>query len=83
MGLGEPIGYSARVSQNNNGLYQNQVNYFLRGIHIALMGDPTLRLHPVVPASGVIGVTTQPTPSWSAPGARSKWSLSAPIRPAR
>ena len=51
MGLGEPIGYSARLTQNNGGLYQNQVNQNLRGVHIALMGDPTLRLHPVEPPS--------------------------------
>jgi len=53
MGLGEPIGYSAKVTQNNGGLYQNQVNQVLRGIHIALMGDPTLRLHPVAPPSAL------------------------------
>ena len=53
MGLGEPIGYSARLTQNNGGLYQNQVNQNLRGIHIALMGDPTLRMHPVAPPSGL------------------------------
>jgi hypothetical protein len=58
MGLGEPIGYSARVSQNNNGLYQNQVNNFMRGIHIALMGDPTIRLHQVAPPSGLQATTT-------------------------
>lgn len=57
MGLGEPIGYSARVSQNNNGLYQNQVNNFLRGIHIALMGDPTLRLHQVAPPSTLLATS--------------------------
>ena len=53
MALGEPIGYSARVTQNNgqSGLYQNQVNSAAADIHIALMGDPTLRLHPVSPAT--------------------------------
>jgi hypothetical protein len=49
MGLGEPIGYSARVTQNNNSLYTNHVNRLQRGVHIALMGDPTLRMHPVAP----------------------------------
>ena len=50
MGIGETIGYGIRVSQNNDGtLYQNQVQRQLRGIHIALMGDPTLRLNPVAP----------------------------------
>jgi transcriptional regulator CtsR len=54
MGLGETIGYGIRLSQNNDGvLYQNQVNPSTRGIHIALMGDPTLRLHPVAPPSNL------------------------------
>lgn len=49
MGVGESIGYGIRLSQNNNGLYQNQVQRQLRGVHIALLGDPTLRLHPLAP----------------------------------
>ncbi|MDB6035194.1 MAG: hypothetical protein JWM16_5532 [Verrucomicrobiales bacterium] len=53
MGLGEPIGYSARLTMNNNGLYQNQVNSQARGVHIALMGDPTLRMQQVAPPSNV------------------------------
>jgi hypothetical protein len=61
MGLGEPIGYSARVTQNNNGLYQNQVNLNLRGVHIALMGDPTLRMHIVAPPSSVTTSTSGST----------------------
>src|ERR1043166_5725979 len=66
MALGEPIGYCARLTQNNNGLYQNQVNQNLRGIHIALMGDPTLRAHPVAaPAS--VNVST------SSGGANVSW----------
>jgi len=50
MALGEPIGFGARLTQNNGpgGLYQNQVNSCAEQIHIALMGDPTLRLHVVV-----------------------------------
>ena len=53
MGLGEPIGYSARLTMNNNGLYQNQVNTQARGVHIALMGDPTLRMYQVAPPASV------------------------------
>ena len=49
MGVGETIGHGIRVSQNNTGLYQNQVQRQLRGVHIALLGDPTLRLHPLAP----------------------------------
>jgi len=67
MGLGEPIGYSARLSQNNSGLYQNQINNFLRGIHIALMGDPTLRLHPFAPPTNLRSSTNASviTLNWS------------------
>jgi hypothetical protein len=58
MGLGETIGYAARLTQNNTDLYQNQINSSANLIHIALMGDPTLRLHPVAPVSAFGGATT-------------------------
>jgi hypothetical protein len=53
MGLGEPIGFSARLTQNNglNGLYKSEINTGAGQVHIALMGDPTLRLSNVPPAS--------------------------------
>jgi hypothetical protein len=47
LGLGETFGACMRASQNNQTTYQNQINTFRRGVHIALMGDPTLRLNPV------------------------------------
>jgi len=47
MGMGENIGYSAWVSMNNSVLYDFNNNQ--RGVHMALMGDPTLRAHPVGP----------------------------------
>lgn len=50
MALGEPIGYSAKVTQNG-GLYSPK--NFERSIHVALMGDPTLRMHPVITPSNV------------------------------
>jgi hypothetical protein len=55
MGLGLPIGYSARLTQNNgqDGLYQNMVNEYANYVHIALMGDPTLRMHVVGPPSNL------------------------------
>ncbi|WP_177204550.1 T9SS type A sorting domain-containing protein [Hymenobacter arizonensis] len=50
MGLGETLGYCTRRSQPTNdfasGFGQN-------GIHTALMGDPTLRLHPLAPAGNL------------------------------
>src|SRR6266850_1279694 len=57
MALGEPIGYGARLTQNNRsgGLYANEQNNCASQIHIALMGDPTLRMHVVSPAANVTG----------------------------
>jgi hypothetical protein len=54
MALGETIGHGLRVSQNNRvgGLYSFQ-HQGTRQVHIALMGDPTLRMHPVVPISAL------------------------------
>jgi hypothetical protein len=49
MGLGEPIGFSTRLTMNNDTLYQNESNRFTRAVYIALMGDPTLRLDPIAP----------------------------------
>jgi len=42
MAMGEPIGYSAQITQNNGSLYFT--NSSPRGIHIALLGDPSLRM---------------------------------------
>jgi hypothetical protein len=53
MGLGETIGFSARVTQNNGGsLYFG--NFGTNWVHISLMGDPTLRLHPVAPPAALV-----------------------------
>jgi hypothetical protein len=52
MALGENIGYDVRVSQNNSNLYF--ANYGSRFIHIAMMGDPTLRNDVVAPVSNVV-----------------------------
>src|SRR3954471_3783936 len=55
MGLGLNIGYSARLSQNNSGsdLYRNQINSAAANVHVALLGDPTLRMHNVAPVSSL------------------------------
>jgi hypothetical protein len=70
MGVGETIGQGIRLSQNNDGLsYRNQVQRQPRGIHIALLGDPTLRMHQLGPVreldAVVDGGTTALT--WKAP----------------
>jgi len=49
MSLGETIGYSTLLSQNNQYLYESSCLYGNRLVHVALMGDPTLRLHTVSP----------------------------------
>jgi len=60
MGLGETIGFSTRLTQNNeaNGLYQNEINTAAGEIHVALMGDPTLRLHVVAPPTQLRAAST-------------------------
>lgn len=54
MGLGETIGFSLLQAQNNGaeGPYE-PVNWGTRQVHVSLLGDPTLRMHPVIPASNV------------------------------
>lgn len=51
MGLGEPLGYCARLTQNNGGDFV--YNFAAAGVHIALMGDPTLVMHPYVPPTSL------------------------------
>lgn len=60
MALGQTIGWSTRRTQNNgtNGLYLNEFNAHARMVHIALMGDPTLRMHPVIPPAHVAGAVS-------------------------
>lgn len=55
MALGEPIGFSTLVTQNDafTGWYKTQRNSCAGWTHIALMGDPTLRMHVVAPPSTV------------------------------
>jgi hypothetical protein len=68
MALGYPVGYSTRMTQNNHTLYT--IGYGGRQIHTALMGDPTLRLHPIKPPTG-LSLEEIPTGSvrlsWSPP----------------
>ena len=52
MALGQTVGYSARLSQNNSTLYSADIAQ--QWVHIALMGDPSLRMHPVAPPSSLI-----------------------------
>lgn len=72
MALGENIGYSTRLTQNNTGglsLYNVYYNNAHSGVHIALMGDLTLRTDYFKQASAV-SFTSAPavgaTISWTA-----------------
>lgn len=58
MALGEPIGFSTLLTQNNgfSKLYRNHKNNCVGWTHIALMGDPTLRMHVVAPPSNLAAV---------------------------
>jgi hypothetical protein len=53
MALGETIGLSTLITQNNRDLYKNQMNLSANQVHIALMGDPTLRMHVVIPPANL------------------------------
>lgn len=54
MALGEPIGYAIQLTQQNatNALYPPW-NQGAGQVHISLLGDPTLRMHPVRPPAGL------------------------------
>lgn len=52
MGVGKHIGMGARITQNNNNEYFNGgFNASHKGVHIALLGDPTLEMLPIKPVS--------------------------------
>lgn len=73
MALGENIGYSAMLSQNNDGTtarYTNAGNFFSKGVHIALLGDLSLRTDYIKPPKNV--VLTNPTGA----GAKLDWTAS-------
>jgi hypothetical protein len=85
MGLGDPIGHSARLTMNNSTLYKSQANPFRRGVHIGLLGDPTLRLDAVSPAVNLIALRkgSNVVLTWSASGeAVSGYHVYHAVRPA-
>lgn len=55
MAVGNTIGYCARYSQNST---ISSFNYSERKIHVALLGDPTLTLRPIVPAKDITATET-------------------------
>jgi len=73
MALGATIGFSTRLTQNNTAtaaaLYRTQTNSYANLVHIALLGDPTLRMHIVAPPSNLAGGT-------NANGVQLSWTAS-------
>lgn len=58
MGMGYPIGYSAKNTMSLSTTYYTSSlasGYFGRWVHIALLGDPALRMHYIAPASNLTG----------------------------
>ena len=74
MGLGETIGYCAKLSQNNsseaNGYVFNNIYRIVHWVHMEFLGDPTLRMHPIAPPTALQIVTTpekdRATLTWTA-----------------
>jgi len=66
MGLGETIGYCARMSQNSLELAGSLL--YARMVHAALMGDPTLRMHVFASPSDLVVSDAWPEAvlSWTA-----------------
>lgn len=71
MGIGESIGACIKLSQNNTSAYfASSLGYFQRWVHIAQMGDPSLRTHYVEMPSNLMATTQNDgsiTLSWTAP----------------
>ncbi len=52
MALGQTVGYSAMASANSpRNLYHS--TFSSNGVHMALLGDPSLRLHPITPITNL------------------------------
>lgn len=74
MGMGEPLGFSIRHSQNGGlATYSNPTltpgGSSYRGVHTGLMGDPALRLHAVAPPASVSATSAsgQVSLGWAPP----------------
>jgi len=70
MALGENIGYSARLAENNSATYYTPITSLARTVNISLLGDPSLRTEYVKP---VPTITLTPDP---AAGAVISWTAS-------
>ncbi len=70
MAMGETIGYTTRVTQNNDNSIDEgyETGYGAQFNHLALLGDPTLRLYPVTPPVSLSAIVAPNavTLNWSA-----------------
>ena len=53
MGLGETIGYCAKLTQNNAS-FSYDPGFGNRSVHVTLLGDPTLRMHIIAPPGDLV-----------------------------
>lgn len=70
MGIGHSVGFAVRHTQNTREMMVS--NYNTRKVHIALLGDPTLRAFPVPPGGAVSA-----SPSGGQGGVALSWKASA------
>jgi hypothetical protein len=69
MALGGSVGSVTRLTQNNVGQYKSHQNFSAGQVHISLIGDPTLEMFPVMPASNLSGSDAGAVNlSWNASG---------------
>ncbi len=61
MGMGETLGFATLLTQNNVNGHYSPTNTGSGLVHIALMGDPTLRMSMVGPPSNVAGTVNGST----------------------
>ncbi|MEO8066557.1 MAG: fibronectin type III domain-containing protein [Flavobacteriales bacterium] len=69
MGMGETIGYSTVLTQNNGNGHYEVAGFNAGRIHVSLLGDPTLRQAMVAPPTNVNAVqagATASTVTWNA-----------------
>lgn len=83
LALGETLGFCARLSQNDTA----SGGYGTRFVHVALMGDPTLRQHVIAPPGSVVVTDAWPqanvtwTPSVDAVAGHHVYRSASPYGP--
>ncbi|MEM0895500.1 MAG: hypothetical protein AAGJ79_01350 [Verrucomicrobiota bacterium] len=63
LGLGFPLGFAARLSQNMRSNLPYHTSYYAKGVHTSLMGDPTLHLFPAKPPGEASATRSTNTPT--------------------